>query len=244
MSARAAKAEREKRAHRAARLDADLNAAIDRLRSRRRAAGTRSPGRRPAERQDAPAAQRLGFPPGATLPASSRGSTAAPSCRRRPGWTNRQVFTSRARRDEEVVMRAILALLFLLGSVAAARAQCAPAFDWSGFYPPAALDRVAQRSAPGLRSNFEQVLLPRLTDRERQQLGRITLDLSRREYRRASAELLCRDRRQGRAATVVDQAGQRSLAGASPGTIASGCPNRRSSTMRPCWPFAGRRRMA
>lgn len=79
-------------------------------------------------------------------------------------------------------MRAILALLFLLGSVAAARAQCAPPFDWSGFYPSAALDRVAQRSAPGLRSNFEQVLLPRLTDRERQQLGRISLDLSRREY--------------------------------------------------------------
>ena len=79
-------------------------------------------------------------------------------------------------------MRAVLALLFLLGGVAAARAQCAPPFDWSSFYPPAALDRVAQRSAPGLRSNFEQVLLPRLTDRERQQLGRVSLDLSRREY--------------------------------------------------------------
>jgi Peptidase family M48 len=79
-------------------------------------------------------------------------------------------------------MRAILALLFLVVSVAGARAQCAPPFDWSGFYPPAALDRVAQRSAPGLRSNFEQVLLPRLTDRERQQLGGISLDLSRREY--------------------------------------------------------------
>jgi hypothetical protein len=79
-------------------------------------------------------------------------------------------------------MRAVLALLFLLFSFVAARAQCAPPFDWSGFYPPAALDRVAQRSAPGLRSNFEQVLLPRLTDRERQQLGRVTLDLSRREY--------------------------------------------------------------
>ena len=79
-------------------------------------------------------------------------------------------------------MRAILALLFLVVSVAGARAQCAPPFDWSGFYPPAALDRVAQRSAPGLRSNFEQVLLPRLTDRERQQLGSISLDLSRREY--------------------------------------------------------------
>ena len=79
-------------------------------------------------------------------------------------------------------MRVVLALLFLLGSAAAARAQCAPSFDWSGFYPPAALDRVAQRSTPGLRSNFERVLLPSLTDRERQQLGRITLDLSRREY--------------------------------------------------------------
>jgi hypothetical protein len=79
-------------------------------------------------------------------------------------------------------MRAILVLVFLLSGLNAAHAQCAPPFNWSGFYPPAALDRVAQRSAPGLRSNFEQVLLPRLTDRERQQLGRITLDLSRREY--------------------------------------------------------------
>ena len=79
-------------------------------------------------------------------------------------------------------MRAVLALLFLLGGLSTAQAQCAPPFDWSGFYPPAALDRVAQRSAPGLRSNFEQVLLPRLTDRERQQLGSISLDLSRREY--------------------------------------------------------------
>ena len=79
-------------------------------------------------------------------------------------------------------MRAILALLFLLGGLNAAHAQCAPPFNWSGFYPPAALDRVAQRTTPGLRSNFEQVLLPRLTDRERQKLGGITLDLSRREY--------------------------------------------------------------
>ena len=79
-------------------------------------------------------------------------------------------------------MRAILALLLLLGSAAVAHAQCAPPFDWSGFYPPAALDRVAQRSAPGLRSNFEQVLLPRLTDRERQTLGRVQLDLGQREY--------------------------------------------------------------
>jgi len=79
-------------------------------------------------------------------------------------------------------MRTVLVLLFLLCGLNAAHAQCAPPFNWSGFYPPAALDRVAQWSAPGLRSNFEQVLLPRLTDRERQQLGRITLDLSRREY--------------------------------------------------------------
>lgn len=79
-------------------------------------------------------------------------------------------------------MRAALALLLLLGSIAAARAQCAPPFNWSGFYPPAAIDRVAQRTTPGLRSNFEQVLLPRLTDRERQKLGGISLDLSRREY--------------------------------------------------------------
>ena len=79
-------------------------------------------------------------------------------------------------------MRAILALLFLLGGLTAAHAQCAPPFDWSGFYPPAALDRVAQRTTPGLRSNFEQVLLPRLTDRERQKLGGVSLDLSRREY--------------------------------------------------------------
>ncbi|HKH69126.1 MAG TPA: M48 family metalloprotease, partial [Reyranella sp.] len=79
-------------------------------------------------------------------------------------------------------MRAILALLFLLGGLNAAHAQCAPPFNWSGFYPPAALDRVAQRTTPGLRSNFEQVLLPRLTDRERQKLGGISLDLSRREY--------------------------------------------------------------
>jgi hypothetical protein len=79
-------------------------------------------------------------------------------------------------------MRAILALLFLLGGLNAAHAQCAPPFNWSGFYPPAALDRVAQRTTPGLKSNFEQVLLPRLTDRERQRLGGITLDLSRREY--------------------------------------------------------------
>ena len=79
-------------------------------------------------------------------------------------------------------MRTILVLVFLLCGLDAAHAQCAPPFDWSGFYPPASLDRVAQRTTPGLRSNFEQVLLPRLTDRERQQLGRVNLDLSRREY--------------------------------------------------------------
>ena len=45
-------------------------------------------------------------------------------------------------------MRAILALLFLLGGLNAAHAQCAPPFNWSGFYPPAALDRVAQRTTP------------------------------------------------------------------------------------------------
>jgi hypothetical protein len=79
-------------------------------------------------------------------------------------------------------MRAVLAFLFLLCAIPAARAQCAPLYDWSGFYPAAALDRVAQRSAPGLRSNFEQVMLPRLTDGERRKLGGISLDLSRREY--------------------------------------------------------------
>lgn len=79
-------------------------------------------------------------------------------------------------------MRTILVLVFLLCGLQAAHAQCAPPFNWSGFYPPASLDRVAQRTTPGLRSNFEQVLLPRLTDRERRQLGRTNLDLSRREY--------------------------------------------------------------
>lgn len=79
-------------------------------------------------------------------------------------------------------MRAVLAFLFMICGITAAHAQCAPPYDWSGFYPPAALDRVAQRSAPGLRSNFEQVMLPRLTDGERRKLGGISLDLSRREY--------------------------------------------------------------
>jgi hypothetical protein len=79
-------------------------------------------------------------------------------------------------------MRAVLAFLFLLCGITAARAQCAPLYDWSGFYPPAALDRVAQRTAPGLRSNFNQVLLRHLTDGERRKLSGISLDLSRREY--------------------------------------------------------------
>ena len=79
-------------------------------------------------------------------------------------------------------MRAVFAFLVLLCGISAAHAQCAPPYDWSGFYSPAALDRVAQRSAPGLRSNFEQVLLPRLTDAERRKLGGVSLDLSRREY--------------------------------------------------------------
>ena len=79
-------------------------------------------------------------------------------------------------------MRAVLAFLFLFCGITAVRAQCAPAYDWSGFYPPAALDRVAERSAPGLRSNFEQVMLPRLSDAERRKLGGISLDLGRREY--------------------------------------------------------------
>ena len=79
-------------------------------------------------------------------------------------------------------MRAVLAVIVLLCAISAARAQCAPPYDWSGFYSSAALDRVAQRSAPGLRSNFEQVLLPRLSDAERRKLGSVSLDLSRREY--------------------------------------------------------------
>ena len=56
-------------------------------------------------------------------------------------------------------------------------------FDWRGFYPPEVLDRVAQRSAPGLRENFDEVLLPRLTDRERGALRDARLDLSQREYK-------------------------------------------------------------
>jgi hypothetical protein len=81
-------------------------------------------------------------------------------------------------------MRSFLMLLLLVTAVTAARAQCAPEFDWSGFYPPSVIDRVALRSAPGLRSNFEQVILPRLTDHERRVLRNATLDLSQREYPR------------------------------------------------------------
>ncbi|WP_422000130.1 hypothetical protein [Reyranella sp.] len=80
-------------------------------------------------------------------------------------------------------MRVILALLFLLATAATARAECAPAHDWSGFYPAEALDRVARRSTPGLKSNFDEVLLPRLTDRERRALGPVRLDLGQREDR-------------------------------------------------------------
>ena len=81
-------------------------------------------------------------------------------------------------------MRSFLMFLLLVTAVTVARAQCAPEFDWSGFYPPSVIDRVAQRSAPGLRSNFEQVILPRLTDHERRVLRNVTLDLSQREYPR------------------------------------------------------------
>jgi hypothetical protein len=68
-------------------------------------------------------------------------------------------------------------------SPGAVSAPCAPLFDWRGFYPPEVLDRVAQRSAPGLRENFDEVLLPRLTDRERGALRDARLDLSQREYK-------------------------------------------------------------
>jgi hypothetical protein len=66
---------------------------------------------------------------------------------------------------------------------ASVQSQCPPSFDWSGFYPPEVLDRVAQRSAPGLRANFDEVLLPRLTDRERGALRDARLDLGQREYK-------------------------------------------------------------
>lgn len=78
-------------------------------------------------------------------------------------------------------MRTILALLLLLAGPAA-RAQCPPAYDWSGFYPPAILDRVARLTAPDLQSNFEQYMLPRLTDQQRRALAGVSLDFSRREY--------------------------------------------------------------
>lgn len=78
-------------------------------------------------------------------------------------------------------MRTALALLLVVIGLSA-HAQCPPAYDWSGFYPPAILDRVIQRTAPGLKSNFEQVMLPQLTDQERRRLGGTTLDLEQREY--------------------------------------------------------------
>ncbi len=78
-------------------------------------------------------------------------------------------------------MRAILALLLLVAG-SAARAQCPPAYDWSGFYPPAILDRAARLTAPDLQSNFEQYMLPRLTDQQRRALAGVSLDFSRREY--------------------------------------------------------------
>ena len=79
----------------------------------------------------------------------------------------------------------VLASLLLAVAIGTASAQspCAPLFDWRGFYPPEVLDRVAQRSAPGLRDNFDEVLLPRLTDRERSVLRDARLDLSQREYK-------------------------------------------------------------
>lgn len=80
-------------------------------------------------------------------------------------------------------MRTLLALLLLLVGSTAARAQCPPVFDWRGFYPPATLDRVARLTAPDLKANFEEVMLPRLTDRERRALGNAHLDFGEREYR-------------------------------------------------------------
>jgi len=80
-------------------------------------------------------------------------------------------------------VRTLLALLLLLVGSAAARAQCPPVFDWRGFYPPATLDRVARLTAPDLRANFEEVMLPRLTDQERRALGNAHLDFGEREYR-------------------------------------------------------------
>ncbi|MBS0527446.1 MAG: M48 family metalloprotease [Proteobacteria bacterium] len=79
------------------------------------------------------------------------------------------------------VLASFLSLLLLVIGLPA-WAQCPPAYDWSGFYPPAILDRVTQRTAPGLRSNFDQVMLPQLTDQERRTLGGVALDLGQREY--------------------------------------------------------------
>ena len=78
-------------------------------------------------------------------------------------------------------MRTMLALLFVVTGFAA-HAQCPPAYGWSGFYPPAMLDRVTARTVPGLRSNFEEVMLPRLTDQERRTLAGVALDVGQREY--------------------------------------------------------------
>jgi hypothetical protein len=78
-------------------------------------------------------------------------------------------------------MRAILALLLLL-TASAARAQCPPGYDWSGFYPPAILDRTARLTAPDLQSNFDQFMLPRLTEQQRRVLTGVSLDFGQREY--------------------------------------------------------------
>jgi hypothetical protein len=77
-------------------------------------------------------------------------------------------------------MRALLALLLLLAG-SAARAQCPPPHDWRGFYPPALLDRTARLTAPDLQSNFDQFMLPRLTDQQRRALAGVSLDFSQRE---------------------------------------------------------------
>lgn len=79
-------------------------------------------------------------------------------------------------------MRVLLVLLLLFAGSVAARAQCPPVFDWRGFYPPAVLDRVAQRTAPDLKVNFEEVMLPRLTDQERRALGNVRPEFGQREY--------------------------------------------------------------
>jgi hypothetical protein len=78
-------------------------------------------------------------------------------------------------------MRTALALLLAVIGLPA-YAECPPAYDWRGFYPTEILDRVIERTAPGLRSNFDNVILPQLTDQERRAMGRATLDLGQREY--------------------------------------------------------------